>query len=191
MESHSSRKAARQAGPFRARIWTAILVGVALGVAAFFVVRALTGSDEKGGELRGPNGAFTLAYPEDWIPVSNQELEKLPGPPLAAVRRKDRKAIVTLDRERRVTRNLGRLSAQFDRKLKRGVPDFQKVSSRIVSINAGRAFLYSYVRKGRGTVHTAVVVPVGPGGYTLNAVVQGGADDAARQVGAIIRTFDA
>jgi hypothetical protein len=188
MDAHtSSRRTAR----FRLRVLTAILVGVALGVAAFFVVRALTGSEDNAGKLEGPDDTFTLSYPDDWAPLSKEELEKLPGSPLAVVRRKDRKGIVIINAQGRVTRDLDKFSRQLDRKLKGEIPDFGKVSSRSVTIKAGRAFLYTYIRKRRGTVQIVVAVPVGPRGYTLNAVVQGGAEDVARQVGAMIRSFDA
>jgi hypothetical protein len=166
-------------------------MGVAVGIGAFFVVRALAGSDDNEGKLKGPNDTFTLTYPEGWIPLSKQELEGLQGSPVAGVRRKDREGIVILNRQEHVTRDLDQLTRQLDRKLKKRIPDFEKVSSKVVSVKAGRAFMYSYVRKRKGTAHSVVVVPAGSGGYTLNVVVAGGTEDVARQAASMIRSFDA
>ncbi len=187
METHPSSRRAR----FRPRAWTAILAAVALGVAAFFVVRALAGNEDNGGKLEGPDGAFALSYPESWAPLSKQELEKLPGSPLAAVRQKDRKGIVVISSQGRVTRDFDKLTRRLDRRLNKRIPDFKKVSSKSVSIKAGPAFMYSYIRKRKGTAHSVVVVPTAAGGFTLNVVVQAGASDVAQQAASMIRSFDA
>jgi hypothetical protein len=162
-----------------------------LGVAAFFVVRALAGGEDKQGKLEGPNGAFVLSYPENWAPLSKQELEQLPGSPLAAVRQTDSKGILIISSQGRVPRDLDKLTRQLDRRLKKRIPDFKKVSSKSVSIKAGPAFMYSYIRKRKGTAHSVVVVPTGSGGFTLNVVVQAGAPDVAQQAASMIRSFDA
>jgi hypothetical protein len=175
----------------RSRWILAALAAIALGAAAFFVVRALTG-DNDGGMLKGSSGnAFTIRYPAGWSPVSKEELARLPGRPIAMVRRTDRTAILTINKQRRATGSFDQVSRQLDRRLKKRIPDFRKVSSRTVTIRAGSALLYTYIRKRRGTVHTVVVVPIDAGSYTLNAVVASRARDAAREVGAIISSFDA
>jgi hypothetical protein len=181
-------------GAFRGTRLVGVLVAIALGVATFFVVRALTDDDDGGGTLRSQSdgaGALTLHYPVGWNPDSEAELARLPGSPVAAVRRADRQGIVIVNRQEGATGNFEKVSRQFDRRLKKRISDFRKVSAHPVSIQAGQAFLYSYIRKRRGTVHTIVVVPAGSVTYTLNAVVPAGANDAARQVGAMIRSFDA
>jgi hypothetical protein len=167
-------------------------VGVALAVAAFFVVRALNGDDDNGGKLEGASGnRFALTYPEGWTPLSREEVAALKGSPIAVVRRRDRRGILIINRQRRITRDLDALSRQLDRRLKRRFSDFRKVSSQTVNVKAGRAFLYSYVRKNKGTVHSLLAVQTSSGGYTLNAVIRGDARDLARQIGAMFRSFDA
>jgi hypothetical protein len=188
MEARTSSERATRS---RRRVLAAILLGIALGVIAFFVVRALAGGDDDERNLEGPDGSFTLSYPAGWDRLSNEELEKLPGSPLAAVREENRKGIVVISGQAQVTRNLDDLSRQLRRQLKKELPDFRQVSSGRVTIEAGPAFSYTYVRRRRGTVHNVVAVPVNSGGYTLNSAVQGGDEDAARQAGAIIRSFDA
>jgi hypothetical protein len=59
-----------------------------------------------------------------------------------------------------------------------------------VKIKAGLALFYSYIRKTKGTAHSVVVVPGRSQSYVLNAVVPAGENQIARQVGAMIRSFD-
>jgi hypothetical protein len=175
----------------RIRFGIAALGAVVLGVAAFFIVRGLAGGDNGGTLKGGPGNAFTISYPKGWKPLPKDQLARLRGSPVAVLRRSDHKGIVIINSLAPVRRDFGKLSSDLDRELKSRIPDFKKVSSRGVSIRAGRALLYSYIRTRSGTVHTLVAVPVDSRGYTLNAVVSAGAADVARQVGAIIRSFDA
>jgi hypothetical protein len=168
-----------------------LLVGIGLAVAAFLIVRALNGDEDNGGKLTGSSAnPFELSYPGGWTPASKDEVARLPGPPIAVLRRDDRRGIVIINRQRRMPSNLNALSQQLDRRLGRRFRDFQKVSSRAVTVKAGRAFLYSYVRKDSGTVHSLLVVPASPGGYTVDAVVRASARDVARQVGTMLSSFD-
>jgi hypothetical protein len=167
-------------------------VGIALAVAAFFAVRALNGDDDSGGKLEGASGnRFTLNYAEGWTPVSREEAATLKGSPIGVLRRDDRRGILIINRQGRITRDVDALSRQLDRRLKRRFSDFRKVSSQTVNVKAGRAFLYSYIRKRKGTVHSLLSVQTSSGGYTLNAVVRADARDVARQVGVMFRSFDA
>ena len=175
----------------RRRLLIGALAGIAIAVAAFFIIRALTGDDNEGGTLKSQSAGFTIHYPSGWKPVSKEQLARTPGAPLAILRQTDRRGILIINRQARPTSDFGKISSQLDRRLSKSIPDFKKVSSHTVGIEAGQAFLYSYIRKRKGTVHTVVVVPVGSRGYTLNAVVAAGAPEVARQVGAIIRSFDA
>jgi hypothetical protein len=177
----------------RARSWTiALLAGAVVAVAAFFVVRALNDDGGNGGKLQGASGnQFTLSYPEGWTPVPRDEAAVLKGSPTAVLRRDDRRGIVIINRQRRVTRDLDALSRQLDRRLKRRFSDFRKVSSKKVQVKAGPAFLYTYVRRRNGTAHSLLAVQTSSGAYTLNAVVRADAPDVARQVGAMLRSFDA
>ena len=167
-------------------------MGVALAVAAFVAVRALNGDDDNGGKLEGASAnRFALSYPEGWTALPSEEVAALKGSPIAVVRRRDRRGIVIINRQRRITRDVDALSRQLDRRLKRRFSDFRKVSSQTVNVKAGRAFLYSYIRRSKGTAHSILAVQTSSGGYTLNAVVWGDAPDVAGQIGVIFRSFDA
>ena len=191
MEARSST--GRGTTRIRARVWiTALLIGAAVAVAAFVAVRALNGDEDNGGKLEGTSGnRFTLSYPEGWTPLSRKEVAALQGSPIGVLQRDDRRGILTINRQRRISRDRGALSRQLDRRLKKRFSDFRKVSSQTVNVKAGRAFLYSYIRRSKGTAHSILAVQTSSGGYTLNAVVWGDAPDVAGQIGVMFRSFDA
>jgi hypothetical protein len=188
MEAHAS---ARRVAPIGKRRWLVTMVAAAaLAVIAFLLVRAIADDGSSDGKLRG-SGAnrFTLSYPDGWSALSQKQLSRLHGSPVAVLRRDDRRGILIINRQRRLTHNLDKLSRGLDERLASRIPDFQKVSSHTVRTQAGRVFLYSYVRKRKGLVHSILVVPTRSGGYTLNAVVRAHAPDVARQVGVMFRRF--
>jgi PsbP-like protein len=168
-----------------------LIAAVALG--AFFLIKGLTGGGgSESGTLKGSSkNGFTLSYPSAWRPLSKDELAKLPGNPLAVVQRKDGKGFIVVRREKRAPASFGAFSTQLTSELEKRVPDFQKRSAKTVKISGGQAFLYSYVRKRRGTVHAVVIVPDGKRSYAINSVSRGGADNVAREVARIILSFKA
>jgi len=65
------------------------------------------------------------------------------------------------------------------------------VKSRIINLPSGQAISITYARTGKGTANSLVVAPAGGHVYTLNAVVPAGEKSAARDVAAIIDSFNA
>jgi hypothetical protein len=175
------------------RMLGAVAAVAGLAAAILFAVMALTGGDgDKAGKLEGSSeDAFTLNYPKGWSPSSGEELDALPGRPLAVLRRENRTGLVMLRREGRAPAGFREFSSSLTRELDRRIPDFQKRTSRVVKIRAGSAFFYSYIRKRKGTVHTVLVVPAGNRSYALNTVSQGGDETVAREIARIILSFDA
>jgi len=86
--------------------------------------------------------------------------------------------------------DLDAIAAQLDRRLRKEIDDFRKVGARVVDVEAGPALLYSYARTDAGTAHTLLVVPTAARTYTVNAAVPAGAEDAAKEVGKILLSFD-
>jgi hypothetical protein len=184
-------------GPRRSRVGRRTALWVAAVAAAVALVMAgaaaLLGGDDDEGEdtITGPPGnQFTLERPAGWRQVPEDERERLPGQPLAVLRRDKGRGLVIVDAPARSERDLDAVSKQLDSRLQNEIGDFRRVGAREVRVKAGRALLYSYARTRRGTAHTVLVVPAADRTYTVNAVVPAGADDAARDVGRILLSFD-
>jgi hypothetical protein len=171
----------------------AVVAGLALlALVVYLLINALGDEDKSSNKLTGTSkDSFTLSYPSSWRPLTGRALDRQPGNPLAVVRRKDGKGFVVLRKEGRAPKNFTAFSADLNRALDKRVPDFQKRSSKVIEIGAGKAFFFSYIRRTKGTVHTVVLVPDGKRSYVLNTVSRGGAEDVARQVARMILSFKA
>jgi hypothetical protein len=175
---------------------TALRVAVAAAVIAALVfgLSSLLGGDDGGEEaatVKGPPGEdFTLVRPDGWSEVSDDEREGLPGNPLLVMRRGEGQGLLIVNAPSGSERDLEKVSRSLDERLQNAIPDFRKASARVVEVKAGPALLYSYARAQKATAHTILVVPTDDRTYTLNGVVPAGADDAAREVGRILFSFD-
>lgn len=170
-----------------------LLVVVAAGIAALGLgISALLGDDsDEEATVKGPPGyEFTLLRPEGWTEVSDEELELIPGKPLAVLRRGEGGGLVTVNAPAKREQDLDAIAAELDRRLRKEIDDFRKVGARVVEVEAGSALLYSYARTEAGTAHTLLVVPTPDRTYTVNAAVPAGAEDAAKEVGEILLSFD-
>jgi hypothetical protein len=168
-----------------------LLAVVVVAAAAVFALSYVTGRDAERRAVEGPSESpFTMTRPSGWKELADQEREALPGSPLAVLRREDGKGIAIVGKEASRSRDFDKLSRELDRELPKSFSDFEKVTSHTIAVKAGQAFLYSYTRKKKGTANSVVVVPAKSGRFTINTVVTGGAVDVARQVGAMIRSFD-
>jgi hypothetical protein len=189
---HAARLERRFPGRGKKRVLSAVAAVVFLVLAVVLGVKAFTEDDAgKPGQLEvSGSDSFTLDYPDRWQPLSGEELDALPGRPLAVLRRKDGEGFVVVRRQKRAPRDFNVFSADLTRALDKRVPDFQRQSSRTIKVGAGKAFFYSYIRRRKGTVHTVVLVPAGERSYALNTISPGGAEDVAREVARIILSFD-
>lgn len=178
------------AGPKAVRI-VAIAVVIALVVVGAIALFGGDGGDDGQETIKGPAGdEFTLFKPDGWQEVSGDELALIPGKPLAVLRRDEGQGLVTVTAPTEAGSNIEDAAAELDKRLSKALPDFRKVGARIVEVKAGRALLYSYVRTKKATAHTLLVVPGPERTYTVNAVIPAGAEDAARDVGEILNSFD-
>lgn len=134
---------------------------------------------------------FTIARPKGWDQVAPAKLATLKGHPLAVLRQSQGKGLVVVNTRGKSPGTLRGFSAQLDQQLSQRLPDFKRLSARAVDVRAGKALLYTYLRRSKGTVNTVVVVPGKTRTYVLNAVVPAGARATARQVGAMLASFDA
>jgi hypothetical protein len=170
---------------------------IALLIAAtaiwYFVIRDGGGENPaEAGTVQGPSGAaFTLDRPAGWESASQEELDALPGSPLAVLRQTDGTGIVIINTQPQTRASLPALANELESELSQKINDFELVKSRIINLPAGQAISITYARTGKGTANTLVVAPAGGHVYTLNAVVPAGEKSAARDVAAIIGSFNA
>jgi hypothetical protein len=166
----------------------AALAGAAIAVT---VMLASGGSpDQRKGatELRADD--FSLAFPAGWGAVPASQLVKLEGRPAAMVRRSDGKGTVIVRRKAAPKdQSLRALTGDLTSRLGRRFPDFRFVSSRVVRVRGGNAFLYTFLRTRANVAQSIAIVRVGKTSFTLDAVAAAGDTRAAREVAAIVRSF--
>jgi hypothetical protein len=174
------------------RIAVAVLLVALVAAGGAFAVTKLHGGHNAPAFAGGPTSApFKIARPNGWQSVAPAKLATLKGSPLAVLRRGDGKGLVVINARPKTATNLKGFSQQLDTQLAKRLPDFKRLSARTVTVRAGQAFLYTYLRSSKRTVNTVVVVPGKTRTYVLNAIVPTGARTAARQVGAMLASFDA
>lgn len=175
----------------RRTLLLALLAAVAGAAIAAGILAASSGdssSPQRAKELRGPG--FELAYPAGWAPARAAELAKLPGRPVAVVRRADGKGVVIVRRKGAPEdQSLKALTRDLNAGLSRRFSDFRFVSARVTRVRGGNAFLYTFVRTKQKTAQSIALVRVGQANFTLDAVAASGDARAAREVAAIVRSF--
>jgi hypothetical protein len=135
-------------------------------------------------------GDFSIAFPAGWTAVKADQLAKLPGRPAAMVRRDDRHGTVIVRRKAAPqNQSLRALTKSLTTQLGRRFPDFRFVSSRVVRLRGGNAFLYTFLRTRAKVAQSIAIVRVGKTSFTLDSVVAASDVRAAREVAAIVRSF--
>lgn len=168
-------------------------VGGALALLAVIgIVRLATGAGDHAGAARSytaPGHAFELAVPRGWSALSAAQLAQVPGRPVAAVRRDDGRGVVMVRRTAAVKGDLRDVARHLTAQLRRRVPGFRLVSARLGNVRAGAAFLYTFVRGTGTTAQSLAITTVRGVTYRIDSVVPAATPAAARQAGAIVRSF--
>jgi len=160
----------------------AVLAAATVGLLAYWPAP----SPDTGVDLARVNAeGFTMSYPDGW-----RQEERGPAGMQAVLRREDGKAFIVIREQRPLTGDPHKLVRGLDRELGRRLPDFERTQAQIVNIGDRKAISYTYARTRAGVANGVVLVPADGRSYAINTVVAGGANDAARQVGAIVRSFD-
>ena len=187
-----------QPAPRSSRRWklgvaAAVTVGVAVALALWLTGTIFPGEESPDSPtLTGPDAApFQIDYPRTWKPLDRAQIANLPGQPLAVLRRTDGHGTVVVTLRPPVTTPLDKLARQLKTRLAARFDDFREVGAKIATVGGGtRALVYTFARTKSGTAQSLVVVPSGNHSFTLNAVVPPRSPEAAREVGAIIASFD-
>ena len=160
----------------------AVLAAATIGLLAYWPA----GSPDAGGALAQVNAErFTMSYPEGW-----KQEERVPAGMQAVLRRADGKAFIVVREQRPLTGDPHKLVRGLDRELERRLGDFTRTQAQVVNIEAGQAISYTYARTRVGTANGVLLVPAGDRSYVIDTIVAAGANDAARELGAILRSFD-
>jgi hypothetical protein len=141
-------------------------------------------------QLTGPDKAYTLRYPKGWEEVKRREKDVPEGAAISMVKRSDDKATLIVQQRGKLEQDLDEVRSDLTKQLSKEIRDFKLVRAGEVRLPAGPALSYTFVRTKSGRVQNLVVVPSNDRTYTLNAVIAPGADAAAREVAAIVRSFD-
>jgi hypothetical protein len=171
---------------------------IALGV----VLIAGGGDDDKGGAAatnsagkQAKSGtelaasSYTLRYPKGWQKLTKDDIAEAQGAAVSGVKRSDGAGILFVQQGGKLEGDLKTVGDQLTKSFQKRLKDFKHVKTATVKLPAGEALSYTFVR-GSSSVQNLVVVPSGDKTYTLNSIVNGNAQDAAREVAGIIRTFD-
>jgi len=182
-----------------------ILSAAALTVAIAILAVLLVGGEDDGGSgagasrpqgsqvLAGSGGAgFELVYPRGWSELPEGSLGRGAERAVAGVKRDDGQGLLLVQRRGALEGqpSPADIARDLDRRLRRQFKDFRRVGSETVELAGGEALSYTFVRTRTGRVQNIVVLSEEKRTWTLNSVLPAGADDAAREVATMIRSFD-
>lgn len=180
------------------------LLAAAIALAVFGVIRLTADDDEDtsrpaqpapaagAATLRGPADApFTLQHPRTWRaerPADDAPSQGLRA--LAVLRREGDSGVVAVSLRGPVG-GLDRLRRTLPRALDRRFKDFRLQASRVIRVRGGEALYTTWIRERTGRVQANVVIPDGSErSYALDATLPGNAQQAARELGGIVASFD-
>jgi hypothetical protein len=90
-----------------------------------------------------------------------------------------------------VKQSLTSLQSELNAKMKTEAPKMKLDTSKVLDVKAGPALYTAWNTAGGKTLQTNLVVPAGKLSYTLDAVIDAKDRKTAREVGLILRAFDA
>ena len=177
------------------RVTASLVFGCAFAgaVALLFVIGIVNlfagGNGAAHSTYSAPNHAFELTLPHGWSALSGAQLQRVPGDPAAVIRRSDGRGLVIVRRIPAVHGDLRAVASHLTAQLRRRVPGFRLVSARLGHVRAGGAFLYTFVRGGGKVVQSLAITTVRGATYRVDSIVPAREAGAARDAGAIVRSF--
>jgi len=164
----------------------AALLGALLAVAAVTLPGGGSATADRdaaaSGRWQSPDRSFSLQrLPRGWRTEH--------GPAATVLQRADRKATVVVRRGDVLRGTIAELHRGLERRLRAELGDIRPVAARELPAGDRRGLLYTFVRPATGTVQSIAVVPTAEATFTLDAVVDGGDEAVAREVGNLVRSF--
>jgi hypothetical protein len=179
----------------------AVVVIAAVAVLGFFVLggdddkaktTANAGLTERAVRFNGPEKApFRLTVPPGWVRVEQKVIEKAGEVNTMAVRNANGTGVVSVRVNGPVKQSLTSLQSELNAKMKTEAPKMKLDTSKVLDVKAGPALYTAWNTAGGKTLQTNLVVPAGKLSYTLDAVIDAKDRKTAREVGLILRAFDA
>jgi hypothetical protein len=178
----------------------AIVVIAAVAIVGFLVLSGdddpksgtTAGVTQKAVQFNGPEKApFKLTVPKGWERIDQKTIEKAGEVNTIAVKNDSGTGVVSVRVNGPVTQSLTALQKELNAKMKTEAPKMKLSASKVLDVKAGPALYTSWKTQGGKTVQTNLVVPAGKLSYTLDAVINAKDPRTAREVGLILRAFDA
>jgi len=171
------------------RVFVLALGALAVGLVAYVGARTIV-DDDGGGTVKASEKGFTLEYPETWKPISKDQLALFPGSPQLVLEREGNSGLFVVRRETKAAPTKKSFGDELDKEISDRVPDYEPGSVSTVKTAAGPAFYFSYARTDAGTANSIVVVPDGSSSFVLESASAAKDRDAAKDVAAMIGSFD-
>lgn len=145
----------------------------------------------EGEVLKGPaDTPFTLRHPDRWEPLKETEIPEADPRPITGLRRNNSAGLLTVSVADPLEGGIAAQEKTLRADIERRVPDARVTAIRKVQVAAGPALYASFVRESNNQIQTILVVPDGDRSYKLDAAIRPEAQDAAAELGAMLRTFD-
>jgi hypothetical protein len=195
MTSHVLFASSPAQGRTRARRLTlAFAAGCALAaavatLAVLGLVRLVVHSDGPATSTAYDGTGFHMTLPHGWHPLTGAKVARVPGHPVAVIRRADGRGVVVVRQIPALNGDLRTVAKSLTAQLKRKVAGFQLVSARLGRVRAGGAFLYTFVRGGGVAVQSLAITTVHGRTFRIDSIVPAKETAAAREAGAIVRSF--
>ncbi len=125
-----------------------------------------------------PDKTFAVDVPARWRVLHGAAATVLQAP--------DHRGTMVVRRGDRLQQSPQALARGLERRLRAQLGAIRPLGTR--SLDAG-GLLYTFIRPGADTVQSVAVIPARRATYTLDAVVTGGDENAAREVGTMVRSF--
>ena len=145
----------------------------------------------EGAVLRGPaDTPFTLRHPERWEALEEDEIPDGDPKPIAGLRRNNSAGLLTVSVLGPIEGGIDAREKTLRTEIEERVTDARVTAIRQVPVAAGTALYASFVRERTNQIQTMLVIPDADRSYQVDAAIRPEAQDAAAELGAMLRTFD-
>lgn len=147
-------------------------------------------TQQEPGDATVKRNGVSFLVPPTWEALDSNALGLVEGSPIAAARRRDGTAILTVRKAGPVPARIAAAERVLRAGLTRRVPDLRSIDGRTIRTAAGPGFSFTLTSEGASALARVVEIPHGRGSYVLELALQADAGTSAREAGRMIRSFD-